>query len=233
MSLVVVVVALAFVGIFYLAWKHAQKVRAENMAAWQAFGDRRGLRLAHDDLHLDGDVKGVPVVLDTFTKSSQDSEGRTQSTTYTRVRAHAPSPVALEVKVYPEHIFSGLGRMLGFQDVETGDRSFDETFVVKASSEDGARALLVDEVRDKLQRFGDQLYFVYERGAVEIHWKGTETEPSVLGSALDAAVTAARVDCGGEDEAEAAAAEEAPKPRRRRRRRRAEPGDSEADGDAG
>src|SRR5262249_52256557 len=38
------------------------------------------------------------------------------------------------IRVYEEHLFSGIGKALGFQDVEVGDAAFDAADVVKADN---------------------------------------------------------------------------------------------------
>ncbi|MFP4106206.1 MAG: DUF3137 domain-containing protein [Phycisphaerae bacterium] len=89
------------------------------------------------------------ITLDSFTRSS-GSGSTSSSTTYTRMRAPFVNPEQFRFTIYREHIFSGLGKMLGCQDVEIGDVFFDSQFVIKSNMPDRARQLLAD---DRLKRF--------------------------------------------------------------------------------
>jgi hypothetical protein len=83
------------------------------------------------------------VTLDTFTESSGES-----SVTYTRVRAPYVNPDGFRFTIHRKGFFSGLGRLLGVQDIEVGDPEFDEAFVVKGNDETKVRDLLsAPEVR--------------------------------------------------------------------------------------
>src|SRR4051812_16896222 len=67
------------------------------------------------------------VTLDTHTES-----GGEHSVTYTRMRAPYVNPEGFRFTIYRKGLFSGLGKLLGMQDVEVGDPEFDEAFIVKA-----------------------------------------------------------------------------------------------------
>jgi hypothetical protein len=48
-------------------------------------------------------------------------------------------------------VFTGLGKLLGMQDIEIGDAEFDQAFVVQSNNETRTRALLADQkLRDLL-----------------------------------------------------------------------------------
>src|SRR3954469_3170358 len=68
--------------------------------------------------------------------------------TYTRMRASYVNPGGLRFTVYRKGLFSGLGKLLGMQDIEVGDPEFDEAFIVKGTDEARVRELFADpEVR--------------------------------------------------------------------------------------
>jgi hypothetical protein len=79
------------------------------------------------------------VTLDTYTVSN----GKT-STTFTRMRAPYVNRDGFRFVMYHETVFSGLGRMLGMQDITVGDAAFDAAFVVKSSNPHQARRFLAD-----------------------------------------------------------------------------------------
>lgn len=80
------------------------------------------------------------VTLDTYTVSTGKS-----SVTYTRLRAPFINKKNLHFNIYREGIFSGLGRLLGMQDIIIGIEDFDNEFVVKSNSEDLIIQLLSNE----------------------------------------------------------------------------------------
>jgi hypothetical protein len=80
------------------------------------------------------------ITLDTYTQSS----GEHSSTTYTRIRAPYVNKDGFRFTIYRKSIFSGLGRLLGMQDVEVGYPAFDEAFIIKGSDETKLRALFAN-----------------------------------------------------------------------------------------
>ncbi len=78
-----------------------------------------------------------PVTLDTYTTSSGQS-----STTYTRMRAPFVNKDGFHFNIYRRSVFSGLGKMLGMQDVQIGEPVFDEDFIIKANNEVTVRRFL-------------------------------------------------------------------------------------------
>ena len=74
------------------------------------------------------------ITLDTYTESSGES-----STTYTRMRAPYVNPEGFRFTIYRKGPFSGLGKLLGMQDIEVGDPEFDEAFIIKGNDESMVR----------------------------------------------------------------------------------------------
>lgn len=79
------------------------------------------------------------VTLDTYTVSNGES-----STTYTRMRAPYVNPEGFRFTVYRRGFFSGLGKLLGMQDIEIGDSEFDEAFIIQGNDESRVRELFAD-----------------------------------------------------------------------------------------
>lgn len=61
------------------------------------------------------------------------STGGKNSKTYTRIRAPFCNAEELRFEIYRSHIFSGIGALLGAQDIEIGDRYFDDEFIIKSN----------------------------------------------------------------------------------------------------
>jgi hypothetical protein len=80
------------------------------------------------------------VTLDTYTVSTGKS-----SVTYTRMRAPYINSEAFRFTIYRKGVFSGLGKMLGMQDIEVGDPEFDEAFIIKGNNEPRVQHLFADK----------------------------------------------------------------------------------------
>lgn len=79
------------------------------------------------------------ITLDTYTVSTGKS-----SATYTRMRAPFVNKDGLYFKIYRAGIFSGLGKMLGMQDIEILDPSFNDRFIIQGNNEEKIKWLLDD-----------------------------------------------------------------------------------------
>lgn len=70
------------------------------------------------------------VVLDTYTVSTGKS-----SVTYTRIRAPYINRDDFAFKIYRKHVFTGIGKAFGMQDVTVGHPVFDQDFVIQGTDE--------------------------------------------------------------------------------------------------
>jgi len=153
-QLLLIVLGLGAMGVVLWAiFRFSQKQQARISSAWeqaaQAVGGQflapAGPWYRRAGRRIQARLEGVDVLADHYTVSHGKS-----STTYTRVRAAAPGPTDLRLKIYREHVFSSLGKMLGFQDVALGDVAFDERFMVKTSDEALARAWVTPHAREQI-----------------------------------------------------------------------------------
>ena len=117
------------------------------------------------------------VTLDTYTVHTGHAHF-----TYTRMRAPYVNPEGFRFTAYRKGLLSGLGRLLGMQDIEVGHPEFDEAFIVKGTDEfkvrelfddAGVRSLLLAqpqirlEVRDGEGWFGPK----FPEGVDELHFQ--------------------------------------------------------------
>jgi len=79
------------------------------------------------------------VTLDTYTVST----GKTV-VIFTRMRAPYVNPDGFRFTIYRRGFFSGMGKMLGMQDVEVGFQEFDNDFVIKGNDESKLRQLFAN-----------------------------------------------------------------------------------------
>ena len=103
------------------------------------------------------------ITLDTYTVSSGNS-----STTYTRLRAPYVNPEGFFFTIYRAGFFSGLGKLMGMQDIEVGHPRFDDAYIIKGNSEhrirqfcqnDRIRELIDSQPRIHLQVHEDEGWF--------------------------------------------------------------------------
>ena len=102
---------------------------------------------------MEGGFHGFWVRVDTFSRSNGDKG----STTYTRIRTYHHPPLGLGLKIYREGVFSGLGKMLGMQDIETGDGVFDSHFVVKGSDHVRVLQVLGRATRQRMLEYNERV----------------------------------------------------------------------------
>jgi hypothetical protein len=80
------------------------------------------------------------ITLDTYTVSTGKS-----SVTYTRMRAPYFNTEGFRFTIYRKGVFSGLGKMLGMQDIEVGDPAFDEAFIIQGNHEQRVQHLFASK----------------------------------------------------------------------------------------
>ena len=106
------------------------------------------------------------VTLDTYTVST----GKVVMI-FTRLRAPFVNPEGFRFTVYRRGLFTGLGKMLGMQDVDVGFPEFDEAFVIKGSEESRLRYLFANaRIRELLSAQKDVKFAVKD----DEGWFGTK-----------------------------------------------------------
>ncbi len=70
------------------------------------------------------------------------STGGKNPTYYTHLIFNFSSNPPFELHIYPERLFSKLGKLLGGQDIQIGDEIFDARFMIKGSSPERVKSML-------------------------------------------------------------------------------------------
>ena len=92
-------------------------------------------------------VKDWTITLDTYTESNGES-----SHACTRMRAPYLNPEGFRFTIFRKGFFSGLGKLLGMQDIEVGDPDFDDAFIIKGNDESKVRDLFANpQIRRMIQ----------------------------------------------------------------------------------
>jgi hypothetical protein len=91
---------------------------------------------------------GWRIVLDTHRVHT----GKSQAV-YTRLRAPFSNPGGFRFRIFRRNILSGIAARLGMQDLEIGDSSFDDPFILQSNDGERLRRLLLNsEIRSRLER---------------------------------------------------------------------------------
>jgi len=78
---------------------------------------------------------------------------------YTRMRAPYVNRDGFRFNIYRKNIFSGIGKMLGKQDVEVGDSFFDDQFIIQGEPEHLVRSLLTNGMIRQLIQNQKDIHF--------------------------------------------------------------------------
>jgi hypothetical protein len=128
---------------------------------------------------VEAQVDNWIVVLDTYTVSTGKS-----SITYTRMRAPFVNLDNFYFKIYRSGFFSGLGKMLGMEDIEVGYEEFDTDFIIKGNSKEklgqlfsngSIRSLIQEQPQISLEIKDDEGYFSkhFPSGVDELYFQVT------------------------------------------------------------
>lgn len=182
-------VILSLVGLVsWLVIRYVKEYQERLFQVWQRTAQQLGGHFQppvgpwynRGSMNITATVSGTSVLVDHYTVNTGKS-----SVTYTRIRANAEGAGKLSIKIYKEHIFSTLGKALGFQDVQLGDPSFDPIFMVKANDEELARIWIHAEVR-RLIAGALPYHFTLKDGAVTTIRVRIEDNPELLEAAVRA-----------------------------------------------
>jgi len=116
---------------------------------WKQFASANGLELKPAGIFsppkVTGTYKGYDYILHIF------SMGSKKSSKYTGIKVILPSPTNFELLIYRgDFIFERIAKAIGMQDIDVGDREFDNAFIIKSNMPDVAKTLLSPVMRDKL-----------------------------------------------------------------------------------
>lgn len=102
---------------------------------WGPLAGARGYALDAESLVLSGTASGVPFTVAPVVEDTGWA---------TRFRARLPRPLGVDLRLSKQDAFDGVAAFLGMQDIEIGDPSFDDAFVVRGRDEAAVRWVLAD-----------------------------------------------------------------------------------------
>lgn len=157
---------------------------------WQLVAQSRGLSVDVENTRMSGRYEGMHVEVDTQLRGQQ------RWTVFT-VRFDRPLGVGLVIT--RQTSLSSLGKLLGMQDIETGDRTFDDRFVIKGNPASTVRSMLGPEVRQRLAALADQATKIEVKDDMlraEVQWLVVEPQDVESGIATLAGAAAALAGVG-------------------------------------
>lgn len=137
---------LPFVVAFFFIWNYMKKglkKQHETHQAWREFANLKGLReqpsIPEVSLSFEGENQGVPFTLECLvSKGTPMQVGNLKLRRgddikiFTRMKLQLPHLPSV-LRVYRETAWSKIGKGVGMQDIHTGDRAFDQAFMVKGN----------------------------------------------------------------------------------------------------
>ncbi len=131
-------IVLAVLFCLFLAvylWLHLRARREQALGAWQALAQELGLRYTPGNLwrqvKAEGEVRGYSVSI-----ADEAHLENQQHSVSTRIRTGFQRPLALGLKLARAGALSGLGKLLGSQDIQLGNHVFDRAFIVQGQDPD-------------------------------------------------------------------------------------------------
>lgn len=155
-----VLALLVFLLLFGLALWGAGIAQEKTFAWATALARRHGLQVIGGELYapgvpllgqlrksftIEGTVAGTPLRVYTYSTGSGKSR-----TSWVAIEATVLNPQGLSFRLTREGLGSAIAKAFGAQDVETGDRVFDERYRIKASDPAFLKAALLPELRKPL-----------------------------------------------------------------------------------
>lgn len=113
---------------------------------------------------IEGTYKGRRIRVVFFSRNS----GKT-STSGIRAQVWHKKESAEKIIVYREHIFSGLAKRLGGQDILAGNPEFDKKYMIKGDDESYVRRILDSDMQHKMLTL-EIPNMVVEAGSIYVEW---------------------------------------------------------------
>jgi hypothetical protein len=172
----------------WLVLRYLQVQAARIAEAWQAlaaeldfaYRPSRGPAFRRKSDEVEGMVQGVPVRLSRYGLSPG-----LDSAIYTRWSAELEPPPDFVLYVHSRHALARVAAMLGYEDLEVGDPTFDRRWSTKSDEPGRVRQILNPEVRSKIDRLNSAAIVVNDTG-INVVWPGPIADATELKNGLDA-----------------------------------------------
>jgi hypothetical protein len=203
MGFIVFIVIIVGVGLFIAAKKSAETARAN----WQSAARILNLMHVPGSAFSPGTIAGIygghRVGVSTFTKGSGKNSSK-----FTKFRITYQNPVGFHFTLKKQGVLHSFGKMLGMQDIETGDKSFDDAALVQGVDRQAILRFLIAPRRQAILAALAAFHeVIITDQSIEINIRGMQKDPSTIVAHIrriaqlaDAMAGVHRVSAGKEDE---------------------------------
>jgi hypothetical protein len=144
-----VIFFLLIVGVVVAVLVYTAQQRAELRNSYERLASRYGGRCQPGGLFSTPSVQFIHD--DAWVTIEISSTGGKHKTYYTHVRFRSPR-LGIRCEVYPEGLWSRVGKLIGMVDVEIGSPDFDERYIISGSDPAALRSLLNPIVQSQIER---------------------------------------------------------------------------------
>jgi hypothetical protein len=177
-----------FVGVALVA-RFVQRRDEARLEAWRLFAATRGYRYTgaggpwyrRTAPEIRGERGGVGFTLDRYIVSTGES-----AATYTRLQAECRRARGSHFTLRHNGFWVGIGRSVGMQFVETGDREFDQQYALRGEVIGRLDELLTPALREAIVSMERHITLTVQNELATLQWTGVETDAVVIDAAIDA-----------------------------------------------
>jgi hypothetical protein len=191
-------VVLGVVAVFFI-YKMARNNSRRIAQSWNAAASQLGMSFDPGSVTrtkaIEGLLQGHRVAVDTVVQSA----GHKNHRRVTRYRVQFPEPLVEGLQLKQRGLFSAAAKLLGAQNIETGDADFDSRIVAKGRLPDRVASFLTRERRrEVLNLFGKYRGIKIDAEGIEWTKPGVAKNTMEIVSNVDHLVSAASVLSGAE-----------------------------------
>jgi len=156
MPVLVIFLVVAFIALITVCGVMAQKNEVRRRReVWRRVARRLGLRFIESDNawligRITGKRAGAEIQVEQLT--GKQSSGNNQTGAATEFRVYYHKPIGLGLQLSRQGFLETVGKILGGQDIEVGDPSFDSRFIIKGNNEHKVVAFLTPKRRRAIRR---------------------------------------------------------------------------------
>jgi len=181
---------LLILGVVVAVLVYAAQQRAELRSSYERLASRYGgrcepgglfstpsVRFSHDDAWVTIDISVT---------------GGKHKTYYTQARFCSPR-LGIRCEVYPEGLWSRVGKLMGMVDVEIGSPDFDRRYIISGSDPATLRSLLNPVVQSQIERLhgflgNSDIYVAFSRGTLLVKKRSLISNRTLLQQFVQMAV---------------------------------------------
>ncbi len=186
LALFTLAIAAFVTTVFVVSGRHAKRRDEEVQRIWKSFARAQGLRWkdaegfwSRSGFEVRGESSGVSVRL-----HKRVVRTGKHAVVYSRFVGQLSRPVEHKIRVGPRSFVTKLGELIGLHPIVTGDPSFDKRMALRSRAHAAALAIFGPVARERVLGFPREIQIECQGDEARVWWRGAETDPKVLESAL-------------------------------------------------